>query len=1107
MFAKPAHKKTKAPAQAKLKAKAPAGMASPEQNPLWQSLALHAPVQRKLAVGQPNDPDEREADRVAEQVLRMATPLAGNLPPSFAVSASPESRLSSVPTASMTAQSSGLTSSTKASIASPNTPAAINPTTGLPQPGKSKASDSAIAVRNLQRKRVHPEEEARLQRPVKRATPESVKAIPATVRATLSSAGQPLGASTRSFMEPRFGHNFSDVRLHTGGQAEASAERINARAYTLGRHIVFGAGQYSPASNDGRWLLAHELTHVVQQTGEVGDSPAAAPVAIALSPKNLIQRAGGPLDQRLEQEYEFWRAEAESFEGDETKRAEFAVSSRILLLFQGIDGDSFADETELQAFIDEAIRDAGNEDKTFERTGEWALRATNIFPHIWSDRVHDALYLDVNMGALREERAQKRLAMQVVADRIPRAIGEFGLPVPYAEALALTEFHLQLRHLNLDRQHVVKDMAIAAREYGVVGWKTGFYTMWNAMVDSFADTVAAGEIVVNYTDYTEFVETRRQGLEALGTRLGSVNTRELMEAFDNDVTALTHVALLVSVASALLGLAPAVMYWNEGTQLFDEKLMEVDVLIAGESGADKVLRAFRWAYDAGYFGAAAEQIMNGILSHGWQILGVAAAFIIAQYIPFLNVAVDAAVIIYSGVDALRALNALYESFAAVGNSGSAIALQSNSARMAASLEGDGLRLLMDLLALGAATRGIRTRADVLRRTGLSEEEALRQALREATGAEAAALRGAAARQRIRTRFDPDGLLDALLDRGINPEVVEQALMSGMTPQRLNRLVAAVSDVTRAQAIIEYAGRYSSPINALVDAGVPVARVGDMMDLGLGLRELSACDIVLTRTGGVAQVEGLITALGRFGAAGTAQLIRLTPRGLASVFLAGGEAAMRTILDTLALEGPGLIVGFDDWVYFTISRMNKQGADLLNSIGELREAQRVAQTLGAGQRVRIGGDARVPVGTKSFDMAVEDAAGNTLRNIEVRTLAGSGAAPATLNTFRDLTAGINHGIDKITSGTQGAAEVTIRVTVRASTSLGRGRRRLMNPDGTYRIVEADGRTSPPGSVLQDTINNLPRIPRSGELSQVHVVNMDGSLVGSIRNSGGTWTVVP
>ena len=1030
MFAKPSHKKTKAPAQAKLKAKAPAGMASPEQNPLWQSLALHAPVQPKFAMGQPNDPDEREADRVAEQVLRMATPLAGNTP----------SRL-----------------------------------TG------SNAS-------------------------VKRATPASVNAAPAMVRATLSSAGQPLDPGTRSFMEPRFGHNFSDVRLHTGGHAEASAGQINARAYTLGRHIIFGAGQYSPASNDGRRLLAHELTHVVQQTGQVGDSPAAAPVAIALSPKNLIQRAGGPLDQRLEQEFEFWRAEAESFEGDETKRAEFAFSSRILLLFQGIDGDSFADEAELQAFIDQAILDAGDEYTTLERTGEWVLRATNIFPHIWSDRVHDALYLDVNMGALREERAQQRLAMQVVADRIPRAIGEFGLPVPYAEALTLSEFHLQLRHLNLDRQHVVKDMAVAARDYGVVGWKTGFYTMWNAMADAFADSVAAGEVVVNYTDYTEFVETRRLGLEALGARLGSVDTREMMEAFDNDVTALTHVAFLMSVASLLLGLVPAFMYWNEGTQLFDEKLAEVDVVIAGESGPDKVVRAFQWAYEAGYFGAAGEQILNGILSHGWQILGVAAAFIIVQYIPFLNVAVDVAVIIYSGVDALRALYALYESFANVANARNAVALQSSSARMAASIEGDGLRVLMDLLALGAATRGIRTRADVLRRTGLSEEEALRQAMREATGAEAAALRGAAARQRIRTRFDPEGLLDALLNRGINPEVVEQALMSGMTPQRLNQLAAAVSDVSRAQAIIEYAGSYSSPINALVDAGLPVARVGDMMDLALGLRELSACDIVLTRTGGVTQVEGLITALGRFGAAGTAQLIRLSPRGLASVFLAGGEAAMQTILDTLALEGPGLIVGFDDWVSFTISRLNKQGADLLNSIGELREAQRIAQTLSAGHRVRIGGDNRVPAGTRSFDMVVEDAAGNTIRNIEVGTVASRSGAPATLNTFRDLTTGINHGISKISSGTQGAAEVTIRVIVRASTSLGRGRRRLMNPDGTYHIVEADGRISPQGSVLQDTINNLPRIPRSGELSQVNVVNLDGSLVGSIRNNGGTWSIV-
>jgi len=80
-------------------------------------------------------------------------------------------------------------------------------------------------------------------------------------------AGHPLDGATRAFYETRFGQGFGHVRLHTDWRAAASAQSINARAYTVGRDIVFGAGEYAPQTAGGRRLLAHELTHVLQQTG------------------------------------------------------------------------------------------------------------------------------------------------------------------------------------------------------------------------------------------------------------------------------------------------------------------------------------------------------------------------------------------------------------------------------------------------------------------------------------------------------------------------------------------------------------------------------------------------------------------------------------------------------------------------------------------------------------------------------------------------------------------------------------------------------------------------------------------------------------------------
>ena len=98
-------------------------------------------------------------------------------------------------------------------------------------------------------------------------------AIPSVVNEVVASAGLPLDLTTRAFMEPRFGHDFSQVRVHTDRKAVQSAHAVNALAYTVGNNIVFGARQYSPHSPDGQHLLAHELTHVVQQAGSTQSVP------------------------------------------------------------------------------------------------------------------------------------------------------------------------------------------------------------------------------------------------------------------------------------------------------------------------------------------------------------------------------------------------------------------------------------------------------------------------------------------------------------------------------------------------------------------------------------------------------------------------------------------------------------------------------------------------------------------------------------------------------------------------------------------------------------------------------------------------------------------
>jgi len=116
--------------------------------------------------------------------------------------------------------------------------------------------------------------EAALQRRVaNQGASPAVNTAPPIVQDVLRSPGQPLDAGTRAFMEPRFGHDFSHVRIHTDAKAAESARTVDALAYTVGSHVIFGAGHYAPDTFWGRALMAHEFTHVLQQNGSNANSP------------------------------------------------------------------------------------------------------------------------------------------------------------------------------------------------------------------------------------------------------------------------------------------------------------------------------------------------------------------------------------------------------------------------------------------------------------------------------------------------------------------------------------------------------------------------------------------------------------------------------------------------------------------------------------------------------------------------------------------------------------------------------------------------------------------------------------------------------------------
>ncbi len=195
--------------------------ASAKPEALSRPTPLPWPIQAKLEIGAVDDPLEREADSVAAEIMRM-----------------PERQASGTPTVSR----------------------AI--------PGVQRKCSCGGSCDDCKAKQAD-EEHGRVQRmPAAESRSDhtsSASSAPPIVHEVLCAPGQPLDPATRAFFEPRFGHDFSRIRVHTDAKAAESARAVNARAYTVGHQIVFGPGQYGHTDGERARLMAHELAHMVQQ--------------------------------------------------------------------------------------------------------------------------------------------------------------------------------------------------------------------------------------------------------------------------------------------------------------------------------------------------------------------------------------------------------------------------------------------------------------------------------------------------------------------------------------------------------------------------------------------------------------------------------------------------------------------------------------------------------------------------------------------------------------------------------------------------------------------------------------------------------------------------
>lgn len=225
-------------------------------------LSRHTGLQAKLKLGPAGDQYEQEADRVAQQVVRqMARPQPVQrqvaeeeelqIKPLGPIGSALQRKVKPHPKRGFTKSGVGTIRQAKSLAAT------ISRVQRAPNPQftKSMFVRRQEEEEELQRKPLHGPEGGDVEQSVERQIQ------------TARGGGKPLDDNIRGSMEQGFGADFSGVRVHTGGQADALNRSLNAKAFTVGNDVFFGKGQYNPGSSSGQQLIAHELTHTVQQSG------------------------------------------------------------------------------------------------------------------------------------------------------------------------------------------------------------------------------------------------------------------------------------------------------------------------------------------------------------------------------------------------------------------------------------------------------------------------------------------------------------------------------------------------------------------------------------------------------------------------------------------------------------------------------------------------------------------------------------------------------------------------------------------------------------------------------------------------------------------------
>jgi hypothetical protein len=528
--------------------------------------------------------------------------------------------------------------------------------------------------------------------------PASTRVTPALGRqmAEAGAEGRPLSARQRRLYEARAGRDLSAVRFHVGPHSGAAARSAQAKAFTVGQNVYFDPANYQPETTEGRSLITHELGNVVRnRPGVVARQPVDAPTT--------AQEA-----ESLEEGWQLENAAAQELEATTQSIGVRGFAHRLGLLLNELRPNSFTSEDQLVEFLDRCHQLAPSEAATLTAVAKTLPRQRALDEHpvalpiTWAQKIYDDFHVETDFEALRIVYQLARSDALAIAEGISDEVWARGLPLTIDQAADLGEDDIDRLVVPFSRAmrasvDVFDRFVRALLQWLRTSHHYGFATGYESYLVSISAQIRRGDLVVGpaiYGSIEKYLSDWRTRLQAFAD--AAATPHDLEQAFRALDIQIKKGKFHHKIVGNLTFKWPA-----EGLDAFWGEVRQVDRKIAGASFDDSIARALIWAFERDFFTAAGLEVWEGVKENGWKILATAVGIIIAQYVPYVNVALDVILIIEFGFDVIQSITELADAFKDAGSAKSVVDLEHASAQLARVLTGTGAKILLWAIAWGA----------------------------------------------------------------------------------------------------------------------------------------------------------------------------------------------------------------------------------------------------------------------------------------------------------------------------------------------------------------------------------------------------------------------